>query len=125
MKTFARSDRVAGQIQKTLSELLRKDIKDPRLEMVSITGVEVSADLKHARVYFISHGGEGRKQEAADGFKTALGYLKRELAPRLGLRYMPELRFFYDNSFDYGSRIDSILRSLKSDDDSDSTEIEK
>lgn len=125
MKTFARSGRVAGQIQKALSELLQRDIKDPRLEMVSITGVKVSTDLKHARVYFVSHGGEERKKEAANGFKTALGYLKRELAPRLGLRYMPDLKFFYDDSFDYGSRIDSILRSLKSDDDSDSTETEK
>ena len=125
MKPFTRSDRVGGQIRKALSELLQKDIKDPRLKMTSITGVKVSADLKNARIYFITLGDAGRKKEAAAGFKTALGYLKRELAPKLGLRYMPELKFFYDESFDYGSRIDSLLKSLKTDDESNHTAVEE
>lgn len=125
MKPFTRADRVGGLIQKVLSELLQKDLKDPRLKMISITGVKVSADLKLARVYFITSGDDRRKQEAADGFKTALGYLKRELAPRLGLRYMPELKFFYDDSYDYGNRIDTILKSLKPEDESDPQAIEE
>jgi len=125
MKPFARSDRVGGLIHKLLSELLLKDIKDPRLKSTSITGVKVSADLKSAHVFFITSGDAGRKQAAADGFKKALGYLKRELAPKLGLRYMPELKFFYDDSFDYGIRIDTILKSLKTEHGSDRTTIEE
>lgn len=125
MKSFTRSDRVGGLIKKILSELLLKDIKDPRLKMTSITDVAVSADLKSARIYFTTVGDAGRRQEAADGFKTALGYLKRELAPKLGLRYMPELKFFYDESFDYASRIDTILKSLKTDHESDHPTIEE
>lgn len=125
MKPFARSDRVGGLIHKLLSELLLKDIKDPRLKSTSITGVKVSADLKSARVFFITSGDTGRKQAAAEGFKKALGHIKRELAPKLGLRYMPELKFFYDDSFDYGIRIDTILKSLKTEHGSDRTTIEE
>jgi len=125
MKPFARSDRVGGLIQKLLSELLYKGIKDPRLKTASITGVKVSADLKSAHIFFVTSDDATRKQEAADGFKKALGYIKRELAPKLGLRYMPELKFFYDDSFDYGTRIDTILKSLKTDHESNHTAIEK
>jgi ribosome-binding factor A len=125
MKPFARSDRVGGQIKKVLSELLYKDIKDPRLKMTSITGVKVSADLKHARIYFITSGDAARRQEAADGFKKALGYLKRELARQLSLRYMPELKFFYDDSYDYGTHIDTLLKALKTDHESNHKAIEE
>ena len=125
MKHVARSDRVGGLIQKVLSELLHKNIKDPRLKMTSITGVKVSADLKYARIYFITSGDANHKQEAADGFKTALGYLKRELARQLSLRYMPELKFFYDDSYDYGIQIDTILKSLTTDHESNHTATEE
>ena len=125
MKPFARSERVGGQIQKVLSELLHKDIKDPRLKMTSITSVKVSADLKSARIYFVTSGDATRKQEVADGFKTALGYLKRGLARQLGLRYMPELKFFYDDSYDYGIQIDTILKSLTTDHESNHTATEE
>ncbi|MEW6670404.1 MAG: 30S ribosome-binding factor RbfA [Thermodesulfobacteriota bacterium] len=125
MKPFSRSDRVGGQIQKVLSELLHKGIKDPRLKMTSISSVKVSADLKYARIYFITSGDVKRRQEAADGFNKAMGYLKRELARQLGLRYMPELKFFYDDSFDYGTRIDKILNSLNTDHESNHTAVEE
>jgi len=125
MRPFARADRVAGLIQKLLAELLYKDIKDPRLKATSITGVKVAADLKSARVYFITSGDAKRRQDAAEGFKKALGYLKRELAQRLSLRYMPELKFFYDDSFDYGTRINTILKSLKTENESNHTAIEE
>ena len=125
MKPFARSDRVGGLIQKLLAELLYKGIKDPRLKTTSITGVKVAADLKSAYIYFITSGGAARKQEATDGFKKALGYIKRELAPKLGLRYMPDLKFFYDDSYAYGTHIDTILKSLKTDHESNHTATEE
>lgn len=120
MKPFARSDRVGGQIQKALSDLLHKNIKDPRLEKVIITGVKLSRDLRLARIYFtLSDQGTsdtlGPQNDASEGFKSALGFIKRSLAQQLGLRYMPDLRFYYDQSFDYGEKIETLLKTLKID----------
>jgi ribosome-binding factor A len=125
MTLFSRADRVAGQIQKILSEILIKDIKDPRLDMATITGVKMSRDLKLARIYFTISGSNKSSEDASKGFKSAAGYLKRTLAGQLGLRYMPDLAFFYDESFDYGARIDTLLRTLKNDDGSDNSTPEK
>ena len=121
MKPFARSARVGGQIQKTLSEILSRGIKDPRLQTAVITGVKMSRDLKSARIYFTVSGNMKQRDQALDAFQAAHGYVKRALAERLGLRYMPEIKFFYDDSFDYGSHIDDILRSLNTDNGSDHT----
>ena len=125
MKPFARSDRVGGQIQKVLSEILHKRIKDPRLEMATITSVKMSRDLRIARIYFTVSGSNKRMEEVTEGFKSALGYVKLTLARQLGLRYMPDLRFFYDKSFDYGSNIDKVLKKTKTDNGSNNTPFEK
>ena len=125
MKPFSRADRVAGQIQKVLSEVLKKRVRDPRVQLATISSVKMSADLKNAKIYFMVPGGETNKRDATDGFHCALGYLKRILARRLGLRYMPNLKFFYDESFDYGDHIDTLLRSIRQKDGSDSTSIEE
>ncbi|MFZ0483690.1 MAG: 30S ribosome-binding factor RbfA [Desulfobacterales bacterium] len=123
MKPFSRSDRVSGQVQKVLSDILLKKIKDPRLEAATITSVKMSRDLKFARVYFVTSGGKESIKEAVEGFKSALGYVKRKLASQLGLRYMPELRFFYDDSFDYGSHIDEVIKAVKSKNEFNNTTI--
>jgi ribosome-binding factor A len=125
MKPYPRSERINGHIQRVLSNVLQKHVKDPRLEMAIITGVKVSRDLRIARVYFTASGGKERGQEAAEGFKSALGYVKRALAQQLGLRYMPEFKFIYDESFDYGSHIDQVLKSIKTDNGSNNTSLEK
>ncbi len=120
MKPFKRADRVAGQIQKVLSELLHRDIKDPRLNMATITGVKMTKDLKIAYVYFTTSGSldkNKRNQDAIKGFNSALGYIKRTLGGQLGLRYMPNIKFFYDESFDYGSKIDSLLKTIETKDE--------
>jgi len=123
MKPFVRADRVSGQIQKMLSDLLRKDINDPRLDNATITGVKMSHDLRLAHIYFSVSGASSDREQltenAEKGFKSALGYIKRTLAGRLSLRYMPELRFHYDKSFDYGARIDSVLKNIKTENASD------
>ena len=126
MKPFARTDRVSGQIQKNLSDILRKNISDPRLAPVTITGVKMSKDLRLAYIYFSVSGevvDSKRKQmaqEAEKGFESAFGYIKRTLAGQLGLRYMPDLRFHYDQSFDYGDRIELVLKNIKTKNGSDS-----
>ncbi len=116
MKPFSRADRVAGLVQKTLSEILQKEIKDPRLAMITITDVKMSRDLKVARIYFCASGGEERIQNIQRGFQSASGYIKRVLSDELDLRYMPELKFFYDESIDYGARIEEVLKSLHTED---------
>jgi ribosome-binding factor A len=125
MKPFARSDRVSGQIQKVLSEILLKKVKDPRLENASITDVRMSRDLRIARIYFVTSGNKKNIEEALEGFKSAIGYVKRTLARQLGLRYMPDLKFFYDESFDYGSHIDKVLKAVKADNGPNNTLFEK
>jgi ribosome-binding factor A len=114
MTSYARADRVGGLIQQLLSDLLRRDISDPRLQMATITQVKVSKDLRLARIYFAAAGGTTVAEDAARGFRSAAGFIKRCLGPQLGLRYMPELEFFYDDSFDHGARIDRLLKSIAS-----------
>ncbi|MGD2024294.1 MAG: 30S ribosome-binding factor RbfA [Desulfobacterales bacterium] len=121
MIPFARSDRVSGLIQKVLSEILQKDIKDPRLKMATITGVEVSRDLKLARVYFTTPDGEQKKDAAIKGFNSARGYIKRILAHELDLKYMPDIKFFYDASIEYGAHIDRLIKLTKEHNGTDST----
>lgn len=125
MKPFKRSDRVSGLIRKTLSQVLQKEIKDPRLDSIMITGVKVSADLKLARIYFINQYGSTDRQPVIEGFEKARGFIKRALARQLGLRYMPELKFFYDDSFEYGERIDQILKCVNTDNGSNSRSAEE
>ncbi len=114
MKPFTRADRVGGLIQGALSGILHKKIKDPRLEMTVITSVQMSRDLKSARIFFsTSTGSKKSREEASDGFQSAMGYIKRTLASELGLRYMPEIKFFYDESFDYGEHIDNVFKRIE------------
>ena len=112
-KPFSRSDRVGGQVQKHLAELLRKQISDPRLEQVTITGVKLSPDLRIAKIYYSVPSGAEAAPAAQEGFQSAYKFIKRELAQRLGLRYMPDLKFFFDKSIDYGARIERLLDEIK------------
>jgi ribosome-binding factor A len=119
MTFFSRADRVSGLIQETLSDLLNKSIHDPRLQMATITRVKMSADLKLARIYFTIYGDDKKSEDSAKGFESARGFIKRILAPKLGLRYMPDLKFFYDDSFDYGSHINKLLEKIKTENEPD------
>jgi ribosome-binding factor A len=119
MTSFSRADRVSGLIQETLSDLLNKSIHDPRLQMTTITKVKMSADLRLARIYFAIYGDDKKSEDAAKGFESARGFIKRILAPKLGLRYMPDLKFFYDDSLDYGSHIEQLLEKIKTDNEPD------
>ncbi len=120
-RPFVRADRVCALIQQTVSDILQKSIKDPRLELVTITGVKVSRDLRVARIYFSTSGGKKSRKDACKGFNSALGYIKRIVASQLSLRYMPDLKFYYDESVDYGAHIDRVLRSINEDRGADHT----
>ena len=105
-----RSARVGRRIQEEISDLILRGLKDPRLDMVSITGVEVTDDLQFAKVFFCVFGAPARAVAAAKGFKSALGFIRRELLKRLDLKRLPEMTFHYDTSFDYGEKIDRLLK---------------
>ena len=122
-----RSLRVGRRIQEELAALILRGLKDPRLDFVSITDVEVSDDLQAAKVFFCvfapagtaggaARGPEERARDAARGFKSALGFIRRELLHRLDLRKLPELTFHFDTSFDYGDKIDRLLKEAREND---------
>ncbi|MFW6082533.1 MAG: 30S ribosome-binding factor RbfA [Chloroflexota bacterium] len=114
--------RVSELIQIHLSLLLERRIKDPRLEMVTITGVDVSPDASHAKVYFSAVGGDQSREEAVEGLESASGWLRRELGRTLRLRRIPELNFRYDHSLERGERISNILNELGLGDEDTDTE---
>ncbi|QTA78647.1 Ribosome-binding factor [Desulfonema limicola] len=124
MKPYKRGERVGGLIQQVISDILRKDISDPRLAMATITGVKMSDDLKTARVYFSVSGDENRIEKASQGFESALGYIKRKLGSEITLRYMPKINFFYDESFDYGAYINKVLKSVNAENGNDYSSVE-
>lgn len=116
MKPYSRSDRVGGLIQQVLAQLLQKEISDPRLAKTTITAVKMSRDLRIARIYYATEKGVEKQKAAQEGFERARGYLKRELAQRLELRYMPDLKFFYDDAIDRGARIEKLIKMVKEND---------
>jgi ribosome-binding factor A len=107
-KSFPRSRRVAQQIQRTLSELLRREVKDPRLGLVTLTEVRVSNDLAYAQVYYSVLGGDAEQaREILDG---AAGSLRGPLGRALGLRHSPELRFVPDELIEGGARLSALIQ---------------
>ncbi|MCP3875035.1 MAG: 30S ribosome-binding factor RbfA [Desulfobacteraceae bacterium] len=114
MKPYTRAERISGKIQYAITELLRKKMQDPRIEMATISGVKVSTDLRVADVYVAVFGDNKRIKNALDGFKRSKGFIKKSIAPKLGLKYMPDLRFVHDDSFDKAAKMDELIKSASS-----------
>jgi ribosome-binding factor A len=112
MNSFKRADRVADLIKMEISDLLLKQVRDPRIGSVTITGVKVTDDLRAARVFFVELGKDQCGEEVRAGLARATGFLRRELGGRLRLRCVPELVFSYDPSFAYGNRIERLLSEI-------------
>ena len=115
MKPYTRAERIGMKIQTVLSELMTKKISDPRVEMVTISRVVLTGDLSIAYVYYSVFGEAEDINNAAQGFKSCKKFIKKQIAPELKLKYMPDLRFVHDDSFDYGARIDTILKRVSDD----------
>jgi ribosome-binding factor A len=101
--------RVADQIQRELSEIVQAELKDPRVGMVTLTGVEVSSDLAHAKVFFTSLAGIERRGETLKGLARAGGFLRTMLGARLKIHNVPELHFVYDESVESGIRLTQLI----------------
>ncbi len=119
---FKRSEKVAEAIHEEISRLLIKGVKDPRVGMVTVTGVKVTDDLHLATVYFSVIGGEAERKGAEAGLNSARGYLRREVGRVLRMRYVPDLLFRFDESVEYGSRIENLLKQIH---DTDGTDAER
>jgi ribosome-binding factor A len=91
---------------------MRREIKDPRIGFVTFTRVELSEDLRHAKVFVSSIGAEAEKARALQGLASATGFIRRHLGRALHLRYTPELSFLLDDSLEHGAKIAQILRQL-------------
>lgn len=107
-----RRGRINDEMQKELAMILR-EVKDPRIKdaFISITSVDVTGDLKFAKVYYSAMMGD--KKEVAKGLKSSAGYIRRELAQRLNLRMTPELTFFEDHSIEHGAHISKLLNGIE------------
>ena len=108
-KDYPRSRRIAEQVQRELSEIIRLELKDPRVGMITITDVEVTSDNAHAKIYFTLLGEGPRIEEAAEGLGNAAGYLRSQLARRLKVRTVPQLAFKYDASAERGARLSQLI----------------
>lgn len=104
-------------IRQVVSEMLLRELNDPRLESVTITEVEITDDLKLATVFFSAMGSKPREEEALLGLQSAGGYIKKKLGKELRLRYVPDLVFKLDRSFEYGSKIDRLIQTIQEEKD--------
>lgn len=105
----ARLARIADQIQRELAELIRLELRDPRVQLVTLTGVELARDQSHAKVYFTTLGTEAQAEACAEGLARAAGFLRAGLAHRLSTRSVPELHFAYDESIARGVRLSRLI----------------
>jgi len=110
---YQRSDRVGDLLIKLISQLLREEIRDPRVAAVSLTGAKVSKDLRHARIYFNIVGGQTDKESVLAGMRSATGFIRSKVGRELNLRYVPALEFLYDDTEDEAERIETLLRQVK------------
>ena len=115
-KAFLRTGRVAEQIQRELADLIQMEIKDPRVGMVTLTGVEVTQDYAHAKVYFTTMKSAEQAPKAQAGLEHAAGFLRSQLAHRMKLRIMPQLHFIYDTSVENGVRLSQLIDEAVSSD---------
>ena len=111
---YQRSERVGELLTEIIAEVLREEIRDPRVSAVTITAAKVTKDLRQARIYFtILGGGAGNKDAVLAGLKSALGFIRSKIGKRLNLRYVPTIEFLYDESVDQAERIDKLLKQVK------------
>ncbi|MBV8694010.1 MAG: 30S ribosome-binding factor RbfA [Chloroflexi bacterium] len=108
-----RQERLGELIATELSDLLRTRVKDPRVGFASITRVEVSGDLRHAKIHVSVMGSPQERAETMRGLKNATGFLRHELATRIVLRYMPEIVFKLDTSIEEGTRILELIKQVE------------
>jgi ribosome-binding factor A len=105
--------RVNEQIRRELTSLVQRDVRDPRIGMVTITAVETSPDLYHAKVFYSVMGSDEDRDSAAEGLRAAAGFLRTEIGRRMHIRRAPELHFTYDDTLQHAMHIERLLREAR------------
>jgi ribosome-binding factor A len=108
-----RANRVAEQMKKELSDILGRKIKDPRIGFVTVTDVRLTGDLQQAKVYITVLGDDQQKENTLKGLAKAKGFIRSEIGQRIRLRKTPEIIFEFDESIDYGNRIETLLKEIQ------------
>ena len=121
-RDFPRSRRIAEQIQRELSDIIRLELKDPRVGMITLTDVEVSQDHAHARVFFTLLGDAAMIKQTGEALQHAAGFLRSQLAHRIKLRTIPQLQFKYDVSVERGVRLSRLIDAAVATDSGHSTD---
>jgi len=108
-REFSRSSRIVEQIRRELAELIRLELKDPRVRFVTLTDVEITPDYAHARVFYTALADAEQRAGIEAGLKRSSGFLRRELGKRIRIHTLPELHFVYDASIEEGSRLSQLI----------------
>ena len=104
-----KNERVNSNVQRELSYILANEVKNPNIKFITITACDVTSDLSYAKVYFTTL---NDVKETLNGLKSAKGYIRRTLADRIELRHIPELEFIYDESIEYGKKIEEKIKEI-------------
>lgn len=112
-----RATRVGEQMKKELSDIIGRKMKDPRIGFVTVTDVRVTGDLQIAKVYISVLGGEEQRENTLKGLAKAKGFIRSEIGQRIRLRKTPEIQFEFDESIDYGNRIETLIHEINDSDD--------
>ncbi len=107
-KNFQRSDRVAEQVRRDLADLIRSELKDPRVGMISLTEVKLTPDYAHAKIFFTTLNPE-HLEEIERGLARSAGFLRRQLGFRINIHTLPQLHFVYDNSLEHGASMSQLI----------------
>ena len=113
MSSSQRVAKVSSSLRKIISELIQKEVHDPRIGFVTVTRVKLSRDLRHAQVFVNILGSEEQKKAALKGLKSAVGFIRSHLRDKIRLRYTPDVFFKYDDSLDYACHIETLLKVIK------------
>jgi ribosome-binding factor A len=108
-REFPRARRVEEQLKRLLAELIRREVKDPRVGLITITSAEVSRDLTHAKVFFTPFAGVGDAEAALEALRHASGYLRHQVRNQMRLRVAPELDFHIDDSVERGAKLSALI----------------
>lgn len=111
--SISRNSRLSEEMKKIISSIIQTDLKDPRIPfLTSIMDVQITKDLRYAKVFVSVYGDEDQKAKCIEGLKSASGYIRKELGSKIKIRYVPELIFQIDNSIEYGIHISKVLREV-------------
>ena len=123
MKSNNRMIRINDEIKKEVSEIIRSELKDPRIGLItSVLKVETTNDLKYCKIYVSILGDDEKKGETIEGLKNASGFIRKQIATRINLRNTPELKFILDNSLEYGFKISKIIDDINGSSDKNNVE---